>query len=262
VTEAAPIMQDHDTSGLPEGVACYVYGIVPAARRDVPGDVTGLDDTPVELVVHGEVAAVVGGVTIDRPPGRRAELVAHSRVLDAVAAASAVIPVRFGSFMPSVAAVVEELLGPNHDRFTALLADLAGRAQFSIRARYNEAAVLAEVVAEQPEVAHLREITRGLPEEAAYPQRVRLGELVSKTLEAKREADTAIMLDAILPHTVAYHVRAGSDLDHMADVASLADVDQRQAFEDAAEAVAEAMHERARLRLLGPMAPYDFVAEE
>jgi hypothetical protein len=51
-------------------------------------------------------------------------------------------------------------------------------------------------------------------------------------------------------------------VDHMADVAFLVDVEQREAFEDAAEAVAEAMQERARLRLLGPMAPYDFVAEE
>ena len=32
-----------------------------------------------------------------------------------------------------------------------------------------------------------------------------------------------------------------------------------EAFEDALEAVAEAMHERVRLQLLGPMAPYDFV---
>jgi hypothetical protein len=262
VTRAGPTMQDQDTSGLSEGVACYVYGIVPAQWQPDADGVRGLDDTPVDVVRHGDVAAVMGHVNVDRPPGRRAELVAHSRVLDSVAASSAVIPVRFGSFMPSPTAVAEELLEPNHDRFAALLADLAGRAQFSLRARYNEAAVLGEVIAEQPEIAHLREVTRDVPEEAAYPQRVRLGELVSKALEVKREADTQIMLDIVLPHTVAYHVRPGGDVDHMADVAFLVDVEQREAFEDAAEAVAEAMQERARLRLLGPMAPYDFVAEE
>ncbi len=255
-------VQDHDEQGVSEAMACYVYGIVPCGTAGLSENVAGLDDSRVELVEHGEVAAVVGQVNTDRPPGRKAELVAHSRVLDACATAGAVIPVRFGSFLPDRATVISELLQPNHDRFAVLLADLADRKQFSLRARYNEAAVLAEVVAERPDIAHLREVTRELPEEAAYAERVRLGELVAQALEGKREADTQNLLDVVLPHTVAYHVRAGTGVDHMADIAFLVQTDQRQAFEDAAEAVAEAMHERARLRLLGPMAPYDFVAEE
>ena len=45
-----------------------------------------------------------------------------------------------------------------------------------------------------------------------------------------------------------------------------ADFDQngsldREEFEDVLEGLAEALHERVRLRLVGPLAPYDFVEE-
>ena len=238
----------------------YVYGIVRAGTEQP--DLVGVDDQPVRVLEHGAVAAVVAAVGLDQARAARADVVAHSTVLDAFAGRGPVIPVRFGSVLESSDAVVAELLAPDHDRFVALLDDLAGRAQFNLRARYDEAAVLAEVVADDPEIGRLREITRDQPEEAVYADKVRLGELVARSLETKREADTQILLDLLLPHTAAYHLREGGALEDLADVAFLVNDEQREAFEDAAESAAEAFHPRARLRLLGPLAPYDFVAEQ
>jgi hypothetical protein len=82
---------------------------------------------------------------------------------------------------------------------------------------------------------------------------------VSQALERKREQDAATVLDIVLPHVAAHAPRGGAGLDHMMEVAFLVDDDRRAGFEDALEAVAEAMHERVRLQLRGPMAPYDFV---
>lgn len=243
---------------LPPHLGCYVYGVV-AGDLDVPGGLAGLDEGEVELVRHGDVAAAVTVIEVERPPGRRKDLLAHSAVLDALAGAGPVVPVQFGSVLPDRDSVVEDFLAPDHDRFAGLLEQLAGRSQFNLRASYNEAAVLAEVVAEDPEVARLRERTRGLPEEVAYGDRVRLGELVAAALEQKREHDGAILLDAVLPHVTDHVVRNGAGVDHLLDVAFLVDEDRREGFEDALESMAEAMHERARLQLFGPLAPYDFV---
>lgn len=244
---------------LPEHLACYVYGIVPASSSGLPEGVTGVDGAPVELVPHGDLAAAVAVITVERPPGRRADLVAHSEVLDALAAVGPVVPVQFGSVMPNRQAVVEEVLVPEEDRFRHLLSELSGRAQYNLKATYHEPVVLAEIVAEQPEVAELRERTRDMPEEVSYADRVRLGELVAKAMETKRELDGQVVLDAVLPHCAAYRLRSGSGVDHLLDAAFLVDDDQRAAFEDTLESLAEGMHERARLRLLGPLAAYDFV---
>ncbi len=252
---------EHDLDALPEHLGIYVYGVVESTSEVADTDLVGLDDAGVVLVESGDVAAAVGVVALDRPPGRKRDLVAHSHVLDTLAGMGPVVPVQFGTVLLSAADVREELLTSREEELRAMLADLSGRQQFTVRGRYNEHAVLAEVVAEDPEVAALRERTRDLPEEAAHGDRVRLGELVSRALEAKREQDEAIVMDAVLPHVVSYSPREVGGVDHMMEVAFLVDDEERDAFEDALEALAEAMHERVRLQLLGPMAPYDFVGQ-
>jgi hypothetical protein len=248
---------------LPEHLGCYVYGIVPATSpggsERLAGEVTGVDGAEIELVEHGDLAAAVGIIRVERPPGRRADLVAHHEVLDALAARGAVVPVQFGSVLRDRQEVVDELLVPNQEHFATLLEQLTGRHQFNLRGRYLEEAVLAEVVAEDREIAHLRQRTRDLPEEAAYHERVRLGELVARALESKREVDAQIVLDAVLPLCTDHRVRPGGGVDHVLDVALLVDDDKRDRFEQTLEAVAEGVHERVRLRLMGPLAPYDFV---
>ena len=119
--------------------------------------------------------------------------------------------------------------------------------------------MLAEVVDSDPEIARLRQRTRDVPEDVAYPDRVRLGELVARAMEVKREDDGNVILDAVLPHVAAHNIRSGSGVDHLLDVAFLVDDERREAFEDVLEQLAEAMHERARLQLFGPLAPFDFV---
>lgn len=241
-------------------LGCYVYGVVPADSDGVEG-LAGVDGAEIELVPHGTVAAAVGVIRVERPPGRRADLVAHHEVLDALAAAGPVVPVRFGSVMRDRQEVAEVLLAPDEARLAGLLEDLTGRAQFNLRGTYQESAVLSEVVAEDPEVAELRERTRDLPEDAAYADRVRLGELVARAMEGKREVDSQIVLDAVLPLCAAYRTRPGGGVDHVLDVALLVDDERRGTFEETLESVAEGVHERIRLRLVGPLAPYDFVEE-
>lgn len=248
-----------DLDALPEHLGIYVYGIVGETDPAATDGLAGLDDGPVELVEAGEVAAVVGVITLDRPPGRKKELLAHTRVLDTLATRAAVAPVQFGTVLAAAADVRAELLEGRGPELVELLATLEGRQQFTVKGRYNEQAVLAEIVAEDDEIAVLRERTRDAPEGAAHHDRIRLGELVAHAMERKREQDATVVLDVVLPHVDSYAPRAGAALDYMMEVAFLVEEPRRAAFEDALEAVAEAMHERVRLQLLGPMAPYDFV---
>lgn len=240
--------------------AYHVLGIVPAGTR-LPA-LPGADAGGLLLLACEQVAALVHVVPADQPLGTRADLVTYSTVLDAVAAHGPVVPVRFGSVLAGREDVVTELLAPNHERFADLLSGLAGRVQFTVRARYEQEVVLAEVLAERPDIAALREQTRDQPEEASYYARVRQGELISQAVEDKRAVDGQALLDAMAPHAVSYHVREGSGPDHLSEVSFLVSSDERAAFEDAAEALAEMLHARARVRLLGPLAPYDFVPED
>ncbi len=248
--------QSPETPG--DDLGCYVYAVVDAVTT-LPEGLDGLDGAPLRTLVCGEVAAVVSDIAVERGPGRRKDLLAHSSVVDALAAELVVVPVQFGSILPDDESVVTDFLGPDQDTFLGYLEALDGRTQLTLRATYQQDVALAEVVAANPEIADLRRRTRELSEEAGYADRVRLGELVSRAMDAKREDDSAILLDSVLPRVVDHVARPGNGVDQVVDVALLVDDDRVAELEEHLESLAEAVHERIRLRLMGPMAPYDFV---
>ena len=240
------------------GTTCYLYGIA-AADLELPAGLSGLRDQPVAKIPYGDVAAIASPFHAEHGVAAREDVLKHGQVLDAIAAVGPVIPVRFGSALEDHAAVEAELLEPGHDRYRAMLGELRGHAQFTVRARYDERQILTEVVAENPAIAQLRASTRGAAGSSSYGDRVRLGELVARVLEAKSAADGEAILSRLEGHATAVSVRAQPGLDQLIDVALLVENSRRQEFEQAVESLATAFAGRARLRLVGPTAPYDFV---
>jgi hypothetical protein len=159
-------------------------------------------------------------------------------------------------------AVVDELLQPNEDRFVTLLDDLENRVQFTLTGRYEQDAVLREVLIGDPEIADLREKVRTLPEDASYYDRVRLGELVVRALEDRRDAEAADIVERLAPFAVATASNPLGAPEEVINAAFLVERARQEEFEAAVEAAGEALVGRIRLRLLGPIAPYDFVDEE
>jgi gas vesicle protein GvpL/GvpF len=237
-------------------VGFYFYGVVPAGT-DVAG-LQGLDDVEVEAVEHAGMAAVVSRLRLDRPPGRSAELVAHARVVDTLASTTSVVPAQFGLVVDHDLLEVAQVLDRNAARFCDLLAQLEGSLQLNLRATYEPDQVLAELVQQDPLVSELRRRTRHLPPGTAHPDLVRLGEAVSRGLTHKRLEDSQVVLDTVVPTVLEHRVRTGSDYD-VVDAALLVDRDRVPELESDLEALAEAVHERFRVRLVGPVAPYDFV---
>jgi hypothetical protein len=238
--------------------AVYVYGLVPADAQ-LPSGLKGLGPSgKVSTVVHGDLAALVGDVPADRPLGTRDDLIAHETVVDTVAAETAVLPMRFPAVVEEDG-VVEELLAPHHDHFVAALRDLEGCTQYTLKGRYEEEPVLGEVLEQRPEIRELQQEIHGLPEDATYHQRLRLGELVVQALEERRDLDADELLGALDQHAVDAVARTPGQPDQVVDAAFLVERAQAQAFEDAVEEQGKRLHGRVRLRLLGPLAPYDFV---
>ncbi|HZB30069.1 MAG TPA: GvpL/GvpF family gas vesicle protein [Streptosporangiaceae bacterium] len=240
------------------GLGCYVYGIVP---HDV--ELTqysrGIGDRDVGLVRHGQLAALVSEIPLDEPIGEPEDLAAHQRLLDAAAAAAPVLPIRFGAVLASAEDVAVELLAANHDEFRAALNELDGRVEYLLKARYDERAILEEIVAENTAVARLREEIRGTAEEDARDARMRLGELINEAISAKRAADTRSAIETLARYAVASNEREPTHHEDAAHVAFLVETEKAGPFEEAAADLARTWRGRADVRLLGPLAPYDFV---
>ncbi|SEL01407.1 GvpL/GvpF family gas vesicle protein [Rhodococcus maanshanensis] len=238
----------------------YVYGIVPADVETNP-DAAGVGDPPgqVTIVRHNDIAALVSEIETDHPLGTPDDLQAHARLLDGSAGVVPVLPLRFGSVMTDSDAVIDDLLSPHHDEFRAALDELEGQAQYVVKARYEETAMLREILSESADADRLREEIRDKPEDATRDARIALGELIGRALDAKRDTDTGTVLEAIEPLAHAVNVRPPShDLDSV-HVALLLDVAAQDDLEKALTGIAGDWSDRAEIRVLGPMAAYDFV---
>jgi hypothetical protein len=109
-------------------------------------------------------------------------------------------------------------------------------------------------------VRELRDEARRLPEEVSVPQRTRLGEIVSQAIEAKRNTDTQLLADALQPIADQLLVRQASSETDAANIAILVKSEREDELEKTVQRLTEDWSGRVNLRILGPLAPYDFVA--
>lgn len=241
----------------------YVYGIVPADIETDP-KARGIGDPPakVRAVRHEKLAALVSSIPKDKPLGRPEDLTAHAALLDAAAAEVPVLPLRFGAVVTDEEAVTEELLKANQDDFTAALDQLEGKAEYVVKARYVEKAILSEILDENEELSQLREAIRGKPEDATRNERMALGEQITNAIAAKREADTRRMLDAMDELDVEVNVREPTHEEDAVHLACLAETDRQGDVEAAVDRLAREWEGRVEIRLLGPLAAYDFVVTQ
>jgi hypothetical protein len=240
----------------------FIYGIVPGDVEET-GDAHGLGDppAPVTAVLHGEVGALVSEVELDRPLGTPDDLVAYQRLLDSTVTAVPVLPVRFGTAVADVGAL-EDFLAERHDQFAEALRRLDGYAEFVVRARYVLESLLSRILAGNEEAATLRDQIRGQPAELTVSARTRLGEIVYQAVEAERAADTRRLVEALRDVAAECRELPASHEEDAANLALLVQTGRRDEFGEALREVAEEWGQRATVRLLGPLAPYDFVATD
>ena len=236
---------------MSEGDAVYVYGVVPRAR--LPGRLAGRG---VRLVTSGGVAALITDVAASPVDATRRNLLAHADILEDAFTWTTVLPMSFGVVLPDESAVRDVLLDANRDLLEELLERHASTAELTVKAFYDEDAVLAELVLSDPELARLRELYRAAP---TFERGLTLGEEVAARLEGRRDRDAARVVDVLAP--LALDMRAGELMaDHaVLSLALLIQRDQAELIEVRLEDARSNFSRSLRFKLVGPLPPYSFV---
>ncbi|WP_243754394.1 GvpL/GvpF family gas vesicle protein [Labedaea rhizosphaerae] len=241
----------------------YVYGIVPA-DVEIDSEARGVGDPPAKVttVRSGDIAALVSEIDPDRPLGTPEDLATHARLLDGAASEVPVLPLRFGAVVSNVDAVSEELLEANREGFLEALQQLEGKAEYIVKGRYVEKAILNEILEENPALAELRESIKGKSEDATRNERIALGEKIGQAIAAKREADSRRMAEALASLDVQLSPRDVTEEQQAVHLACLAETERQDELESVVDELAAEWEGRVEIRLLGPLAAYDFVVTE
>jgi Gas vesicle synthesis protein GvpL/GvpF len=244
-------------SAVAPGTAVYAYGVVHA------GEVTsvrtqGVDGAAVETVESNGLAALVATV---RTPirAKRRELLGHSGVLDEVASAATVLPLRFGTTFPDTASVARELLDARRDGLKRLLAALDGKVELLVKAFYREEAVLAEIVRGDERIARLSAATRGQPSAVTHPVRLELGTAVARALDATTRRDADAILRELRPLAAGVRLDATPVEQQVLRASLLVERERVPEVDAVLDRIAAAQAERMHFTYAGPLAPHSFV---
>ncbi|WP_422935502.1 GvpL/GvpF family gas vesicle protein [Sinomonas sp. P47F7] len=238
-------------------MSLYVYGIVPSPA-DVP-ELVGVQGERVTTVESNGQTALVSQVEDGEEIGTPENLLAHSAVLDRIAADRPVLPMVFGTLVPDAEALVERVLAPGHNAYAAQFARVGDSAQFTLHARFVADQALAELVEEDHEISALRRAISGSSEDETREERIRLGELVVRGLHRKATAEAQPVREAIVPLALEVVEREPGQADDVIELAALVERHRQAEFERTAEDFARRSAGRITFRLLGPQAPYDFM---
>jgi hypothetical protein len=243
------------------GTSVYVYGVTwadglraPRARRS-----KGIAGGAVGTVEHGELAAVVSPGPDGPVRTKRSELLCHLEVVRDVFESKTVLPLQFGSVFPNRDAVADELLSSRHEELVGLLEQFEGLAELRVRATYREEEILAEVVASDPKIARLRELTQGAGR-GADPLRLQLGEAVARALTARRGRDAHAISAALLEgahDAVSEEPRTEYEL---LRASYLVERGRIREFDKRVSEIAGGERERMSFTYTGPLPPHSFVA--
>ncbi len=235
----------------------YVYGVVPASAS--PPARAGIGGAALETIAFDATAAIVSDMPDGYLEAGREELMAHAEVLEDALEHGAVLPMRFGTVMGDGESVRRELLERHHDALASQLAKLEGKVELRVRAIFEEAALMREVVRENPEIAQLRAALRGRDDDATYYERIRLGELVAGAVERKRDAEGREILDALAPLALAVDTSALGHERVALNASFLVERGRIAQFDAAVDEIGRAREGRLRLKYIGPLPAHSFV---
>jgi len=234
----------------------FVYGVTPADYA-LPSGLRGVGDPPREprLLAHGDLAAVVAD--LDEAPRRRQDLESHVAVMGELANAGTIVPMRFGTLMDDEDTVRRDLIDRHHQQLIAVLADLDGCVQMTLKAIYDEEVVLREAVQADPNLKREsdRLSARGDSPREAW---IALGERVAAVLERTREIDErriAELVDSVAEHVI---VEAPGHDREVARLQILVRRNRRPRLDEAILGLQVEQEGRMTIRYSGPIAPYSF----
>jgi hypothetical protein len=229
-----------------------VYGVTWADGAIGAG--RGVSDASVHALEHGELVALVSDLPSAEIQARRRDLLRHADVLQQAFERTTVVPLGFGTVFESGDHVVSELLEPRYEELVALLQRLDGLVELTVRAFYDDSAVLAAIVNDEPRIAALRGAT-------GHGAQVQLGEAVADALAGRRNRDADEIVAALssLAHDVVVEERVAEF--EVVRAAFLLERSRTDEFDAEAEELARRHEGVVRFKLTGPLPPHHFVAE-
>ncbi len=246
------------TEKKPDGK--YLYCLIRSPEpRTFTNKGIGERGDAVNTIHHRNLACVISdSPTIEYDSSRR-NMMAHTLVLEEAMKEFTILPVRFGTVAPSADKVRDQLLIGRYDELDRLLLEMENLHELGLKAFWFEEVVFNEILSENPSIRKLRDSLMGKTAEETYFERIRLGEMIGKAMDHKREQDCEHILSQLQP-LVDRTVLNKTITDRMiVNAAFLVKSSAEPDMDAALQQLDAEMGKRVMFKYVGPVPPYNFV---
>jgi hypothetical protein len=248
------------------GDRAYVYGIIPTGEAisfDC-GTMGGGGDRP-RTVPHHDIAAVVSAcpqtdyASLSRDLLVR-ELARHQQVIEHVLQRFPVLPLKFGTTVENEEKV-GSILRLGYDDFRRALDGLKDKVQVELVATWELTSVLEDVAHEEP-IARMKTSIGDDSSPASIRDRVRLGEMIKRSLDRRRQEYEQAALQRLVPRSLELRRNPLFHDSLVMNLAVLLEKGQQEEFDSSLDVLDQELGGRLTFRRVGPLPPYSFSTVE
>ena len=244
------------------GEGYYIYGIISTGQEQEFGPMgMGEKGDLVHTIRYQDLAAIVSSSPIIKYPVTRANSMAHIKVLEMAMQNYTVLPVRFCTIAETEEIIIAKVLQARYQEFVDLLAEMEGKIELGVRARWTDLnAIFSEVVEEHKDIKAIKEaLFSERNEQKKYAGKIKIGQMVQKALEEKKKREARELLEALKPLSLDHKENQIYGDMNLISVAFLITREQEGAFDLKMQELEKAYGERKQLKYIGPVVPYNFV---
>ena len=238
----------------------YIYAIVNHHddRNYGPMGIGGRGDEVFTLTFK-DIGAVVSSSPVIKYPVSRKNTMAHQKVIEEVMRHQPVLPVKFGTVGEGVELIRTRVLEERYDELKDALASTADKVELGLKVLWTDMGIVfQEVIEENTEIKRFKDrlMSKKSPRQS---DQVRLGEMVKKALETKKQQEEAAILEPLV-EWCALHKQNRLFGDAMVtNSAFLVPKENEKTFDNQVNELSDRHAGRMKFQYVGPVPPYNFV---
>jgi len=242
----------------------YLYCVI-KERNSKKFNILGQEGKEVYTINEGNLAIVVSDTPKEEYSFIKEHLTCHQKVIEEVMKEGYdVLPVRFSTVAKSEEDIREKVLKRYRKKLLETFPIAEGRVELGLRAIWKDMpSIFQEILRENPEIQRVKEEAQKNP----FQMKVAgVGELVQKTLDAKREKEAQKILSPLKKLAVDFKER---ELLRSREVmkdsmilssAFLVSKDSEKEFDEKVKALVKDYDQRIKFIYMGPIPPFNFVS--
>lgn len=236
----------------------YIYAFLRAesVRDFVPGQLCGIDNEPVSLVVQDDLAAAVSATSAKKIRPQRKNLAAHQEIVTVLARNYDMLPVAFGLIADDTQQIARLMIS-HQSVLNEQIERVAGHVEMGVGLRWSVPNIIQYFVDRHEPLSQARQLIAS--GQASRDDQIALGQMFEKLLNEERQQCTAKFTELLQPLCKELDNQPPREESECMRLACLIRRDAEELFNEAIYKAASQFGEEFTVNFNGPWPPYSFV---